>query len=283
MIPEDKFPQLRVERVMNPETGEVTLNYFWDNQAIPKVRLSGRRAERLAGLTLIQKDLNNCANWIIKAAEQAKTLKGDTEAQFTRFEDRDVADQIKALFVAALTFYGKAFTQAAGRRMQLSRDWLDESFRETHDFYMKFRHNMAAHSGDEKLEHAESDMLLVPDSTGTHSPIQLFTNRLQPDFAWSSDDEETFTALIAHVLEKVQSKSEELSSQIFDASMLKGAAFWKAAAQKGTSVDVDSLFSDESSEADDAKAVSSWLPQTSRLHRFGGRMTRRRRRESSES
>jgi len=276
MIPEKEFPRLRVEKLLNPENGEVTLNYFWDDQAIPKVRLTGRRAGRLAGLTLIQKDLKNCANWMAKASELAKTLKGDTEAQFTRFEDRDVADQVKGLFVAALTFYGKAFTEAAGRRMQIPRDWLHESFRETHDFYMKFRHNMAAHSGDEKLEHAESDMVLLPKSSGSHSPIQIYTYRLQPDIVWSNDDAGTFTALIDHVLEKVQSKSDELGKQIFDASMLKGAPFWQAAAAAGTSVDVDSLFSRETSEADDAKAVASWLPATSRLHRFGGRRPRKR-------
>lgn len=259
MTPESEFPNLRVDRVLDPQSGAVALSVWLNDQRVPLVRVTGRRAERVSGLTLIQKDLKNAGRWVVKAAEQAMAMRGDSEAQFIQFQDREVADQIKALFVAALTFYGKAFTEAAGRRAQASRDWLDESFRERHDYFMMFRHNMAAHSGDEQLEKADSHLLLMPNASLTQSPVQLFTNRFQPDIAWADDDTDKFSSLIAHVIEKVEAKHKGLSDAICEAALMKGAAFWQQAVQQGNSVDADSLFPVDKSDANAKKAIASWL------------------------
>ena len=38
----------------------------------------------------------------------------------------------------------------------MSRDWLEAEYRTVHDYFMKYRHNFAAHSGDEQLELTKS-------------------------------------------------------------------------------------------------------------------------------
>jgi hypothetical protein len=82
-------------------------------------------------------------------------------------------------FVTALTFCGKCFSESAGRRAQVSRDWLEAEYRTVHDYFMKYRHNFAAHSGDEQLELTKSYVLIHPDRRD-FLPF-LPTMRMQPD------------------------------------------------------------------------------------------------------
>ena len=145
---------------------------------------------------------------------------------------------IKALFVASLTFYGKCFTEANGRCAQISRNWLDAEHKEIHDYYMMFRHNFAAHSGDEKIELAKTFVLLHPKRKNEVLPY-LPTIRMQPDLVLSRDDESSFEELIIYVTELVSKKYNDLAFKIVEELvMVKDVAFWREKAKLGETVEL---------------------------------------------
>jgi len=192
MIPDSVVQRLTTKRELDQKTGKSDTKYFWDGKPVPQVKLTGAAAEQMSGMAMIQKDLANAGRWIDSAVELIGELEnsGDDSHTYTPVTNRDIGDKIKSYFVSSLIFYAKAFTEAAGRRAQMARDWLDADYRDTHDYFMMFRHNMAAHSGDEKLEIGHTYIILTPSKDG--HDVRLGTHRCQPDLALSEGDEKRF-------------------------------------------------------------------------------------------
>jgi hypothetical protein len=232
-------PRLVPRRELDQETGEATVNYYWDGELAPKAEITGKLAEQLNGYSLIKKDLDSALKWVRLAESLIKDLKtADGENGYFQITDRVSGDTIKALFVASLTFYGKCFTSAAGRRTQASRDWLDAQHREVHDFYMNYRHNFAAHSGNERLEFAKTYVLVSPDGQ-TLIPY-LPTARLQPDLALPGEGDPGLAELIEYVGERVVERYNRVAQKIVDELVLpKGSGFWRAAASGKEPVELE--------------------------------------------
>jgi hypothetical protein len=246
MIPDSSIPRLTTKRELDQSTGQSSTTYFWDGKPVPQVKLSGAVAEQLSGLALIQKDLTNALRWIDNAVKLLGELEAKTESQtnaYSPISNREVGDQIKAYFVSSLVFYAKAFTEAGGRRAQIARDWLDVQFRDTHDYFMMFRHNMAAHSGDEKLEIGHTCLILIPSSQGY--AFRIGTHRCQPDLAISESDEKQFRDLIAHAIEKVSERYNKTATRTIELAFAKGTEFWLVASSKGEAVDATELHKNE--------------------------------------
>lgn len=206
---------------------------------MPQIPLSGAIAENVSGLSLIQKDLANAGRWIAKAEALAESLRSDESQTYYQIKDRDLGDEIKSLFVSSLIFYAKAYTQAAGRRAQMSRDWLDEGFRDAHDYFMSLRHNMVAHSGDDKVELAESYILLLPAGDGFN--FRLATSRMQPDIAMRQEDTGRFRNVIAHAIEKVEQKYNKASRKLIEDAVVLGVGYWTEAYRSGEPVDTKEI------------------------------------------
>jgi hypothetical protein len=243
MIRDSTLPDLQVERFIDPSTGEVSVHYLWKGMLLPKVTLTGKIADTISGLTLIQKDLENAKRWVERALdltskEHAVIPKG---VMYVHLQDRARADEAKAFFVAGLTFYAKAFTEAAGRKVQMQRDSLALEFRDRHNYYMDFRHNFAAHSGDLKLEYATSYLLMIPQRNGT--ALQIATTRLQPDAVGAETQEESFLSLIEHAISVVSDKYDKACTNLVKAAATRPEAFWRAAAQGSVPVDMDKTVS----------------------------------------
>jgi hypothetical protein len=243
MIPDSSLPDFQVERFIDPSTGATSVHYLWKGMLIPKVTLTGKIADTISGLTLIQKDLENAKRWVKRALdltsiEHALMPEGATHIHL---QDRTRADEAKAFFVAGLTFYAKAFTEAAGRKVQMQRDSLAVEFRDRQDYYMDFRRNFAAHSGDLKLEYATSYLLLIPQRKGT--ALQIATTRLQPDAVGAETQEESFLSLIGHAISMVADKYDKACTKLVNAAATRPEVFWRAAAQGGIPVDMDKTVS----------------------------------------
>lgn len=242
MHAERDVPNLRVERFLDPVTGEATVHYLWKDRLVPKVRLGGKAAEQASGLSLIQKDLAVSKQWMEQARSITEQALGtvETGTKYVYAQDRGLYNTVKALFVASLAFYAKAFTEAAGRKAQMQRDWLDEEFREQHDYYMNLRHNFAAHSGDLKVEYADSYLLLVPE-TKRQTALQLATNRVQPDLINTREEGETFVALVDHAIVKVSARYNQAAHALMDAASTKTHTFWVIASSSAQPVDMDPI------------------------------------------
>lgn len=221
-------PRLVPVRKLDQATGVVSHAYYWDGQLARKVEISGRLVEQLNGYTLMKKDLDSALTWIRRAEQLATEVRGVDESQYTHINDREIGYSVKAFFVASLTFYGKCFTEAAGRRAQASRDWLDQKYRDAHDHFMNYRHNFAAHSGDEGMEYAKTYVLIHP-SARMLLPY-LPTARLQPDVALPGVGDIGLAELIENLSVKVVERYDKLVFKIISEHVLpRGPQFWIAA------------------------------------------------------
>jgi hypothetical protein len=130
------------------------------------------------------------------------------------------------LFVAALTFYGKAFSQCEGRRIKLDRKQLDAAFHEAHDSAISFRNNFAAHSGAQFLERSEIALVLPPKAKREVVP-RVFREMTQPDYAVEREGQVSFSALVGHARSLALRKISELPDRILSEEVLpKGYAYW---------------------------------------------------------
>jgi hypothetical protein len=197
---------------MEPSTGKVHRTYTYKEKACTRYELTSRRAQHLAGYTLIEKDLRSVLIWlreIDRLGEPERDLKGSARAT-----DRARYDLVKGFFVAALTFYGKCFTGAEGRLISLDRKQIDERFRALHDECMGFRNNFAAHSGAKRIE-TVSIALAVPLKQGPVNVCNLYRELYQPDVFRTSSGETTMIELVEHVGDIANKKIDLLAQSIF--------------------------------------------------------------------
>lgn len=192
-------------------TGKTYRKYTYKRKPCKTVVMTSKRAEQLAGYTLIEKDLRSCLAWL----DEIDGRHGPTDKQdfFIHNTDRPTYTIIKGLFVALLTFYAKCFTQCEGRRIKLDRKKLDPQFHEIHDSCMNMRHNFAAHSGAEKIEQARIVAAYSPPKKGKLS-IKLYRELDQPDMFGTSDGEVSIRTLLNHVHGMVKSKIEDLTKAV---------------------------------------------------------------------
>lgn len=182
----------------------------------------------MAGYVLIEKDLRSAAVWLTEIDRiRGEDAQFDSKGGNRQSKDRDRYNLVKGLFVAALTFYGKAFAQCEGRRIKLERRQLDIEFHEEHDDAISFRNNFAAHSGAKLLERAEIALVLPPKSKKSVAP-RLYREMTQPDYATAEEGKKTFNELVEHARAIPLRKIAQLNEKILAEEVLtKGYAYWK--------------------------------------------------------
>ncbi len=219
-----------LKQIVASATGTRITQYFYKGRKCKRIQLEGHLARQAAGYTLIEKDLRSVQAWLRRIEELHPQPEGrpDYERYYKR-TDSEVADLVKGLFVASLTFYGKCFTRCSGRRVKLERRQLEDNFRGTHDDFMRYRHSFAAHSGADNFEHAKVAIALPPRKRTPRLP-KIYTELTQPDaVAISSDSELGFLQLVQHVHAIACEKRNAVLQKIWrDDVLAKGAEYWYA-------------------------------------------------------
>jgi hypothetical protein len=217
-----------LKEVVEPQTGKIHRLYWYKGKICKRVPLDTPMARQLAGYVLIEKDLRSASVWL----EEIERIRGDDatlDQQGSRnSKDRGRYNLVKGLFVAALTFYGKAFAQCEGRRVKLERRQIDTAFHEAHDDAIAFRNNFAAHSGAKLLERAEIAVVLPPKPKAGVRP-RVYREMSQPDFVMTRDGDKSFAELIEHVRQFPLKKMDQLSDKLLQEEVMpKGYAHWAA-------------------------------------------------------
>jgi len=230
-------PRLVTKRQIDQTTGVASTTYYWDGRLVPKIEVTGTLVEQLSGWSMIAKDLDSSLKWFRQAEAIANKHRSPNGKGYFHMPAREDFDTVKGLFVASLTFYGKCFTESSGRHAQLSRSALDVNFREIHDDFMRYRHNFAAHSGDEQLEIAKTYVLISADRK-EFVPV-LPTARMQPDLLLPDQGEIGFGELIEHARTKVAEKYDNVARKVINELVVPaGVEFWSAAADKGEPIEL---------------------------------------------
>lgn len=215
-----------VKEVVEPKSGKVHRLYYYKGKQCKRIVLDSPMARQLAGYVLIEKDLRSALVWLDEIEQLRGVDKLLDKHGARRSIDREKYNIVKGLFVAILTFYGKAFAQCEGRKVKLEKRQISEAFREKHDEIIALRNNFAAHSGAILVERAEIAVALPPKSK-RGAPPNIYREMTQPDFKFDQSGEKGFRDLIEHVREIPLRKISELQMKIYKEEVLpKGWDYW---------------------------------------------------------
>lgn len=162
--------------------------YYFRKQLAIRLELSTTRARRLAGLTLVEKDIRTIKRWlaIVQSVMSEFPFVG-TDAGVALAPSDDNAFTVRALYVAIVTTYAKMFTTAEGRGLSLDRNgWVPQAYRGTHDFFIQQRNNFTAHSGRDGFEECKV-VVAIDYSPRNRVAPKLFTELQQPASIGVSD------------------------------------------------------------------------------------------------
>jgi hypothetical protein len=225
---------------LDPVTGELQVDYYLDGKLLPTVRIIGKVVEQFAGAWLLEKDLRNSLKWFRKAEALADSVSLAKPNENVRLENREIGDDVKALFIASLVFYAKAFTEAKGRRSQLKDGDLDKEHLSTHSEFMALRHSFAAHSGEEKFENAFATVIMVPTKQGP--AVRITTDSMQPDFSGHDSSNKSFESLIEHAYKIATKKRESIHTELVTRAATLGVEYWANKSRSSQPVNIDFLF-----------------------------------------
>ena len=160
--------------------------YYYKDQLAIRVELDSHVARRLAGLTLIEKDIRTVKTWIDALQREMRDITAQIDESEMTFLPKDPAASawiviVRALFVAIVATYGKLFTSAEGRSgTSLHKSgWVSERFSKLHDDLIHTRNTFAAHSGSDGPERCRV-ALAIDYTRRNRTPPRIFTELVQP-------------------------------------------------------------------------------------------------------
>jgi hypothetical protein len=174
-----------------------------DGKLCPYVVLEGPIAKRVVGLSLIREDLYS-------VREVFSRMQGNTD---------DIIGN-KALLFGALSLYGKCFTQAKGRGVNLDpkKVFQDSTGKESHYRLMEMRHEFVAHGGNAREEKLKLLLLLDPDKN-TKSMRDIVGRGLSAhgfDSQAQKECLETVDEVLSYVEQSLDEASAYLSKNLSD-------------------------------------------------------------------
>ena len=141
--------ELAIE-ILTKAVGELTKMQYRDSDGdiCPYIVATSKRAKRLSGLTQINFDINYAKERMESAAEQK-----EIELEYV-------------LWLTAITFYGRCFASAKGRRVKLEQkhiEMFDSGAVEYHRSLIELRNEHIAHAGVSPYEDAGVMIVLNPE------------------------------------------------------------------------------------------------------------------------
>lgn len=237
---------LHREYYVDPLSGEKRTIYTYFGEIVPKVTLTGKLADRASALSLILRDLESARKWYAMALEffpeDFFSVNDENNEDETAYHivEKDFADKVRPLMIASVTFYGKAFTSAEGRKIKAEKTWLSEEHVSMHDYIIDLRNNFAAHGGVGDYETAETVLLLLPKSkkniiyfpTTIRSQINMFKSRVENESILKHFD---------YVISILNQKYHALFPRLIEVARSKSILYWMSAAQGGIPIHLDSF------------------------------------------
>lgn len=195
--------------------GKSRVTATYGGRHAPFAQLRGKLVERVIGFNLLRQDLADARQW----AERAKDEMDKTHTDLGQKRNKNGptiqrefhagSELARALFVAGLTFYGKAFNKAAGRRLAgLKEKDLDDQFRTAHIFFISLRDAFAAHSGEEQYEYGHVVIAVHPNPNKVRSVVAQY-EMLRPNLVFEASDGVTFIELLDHAVDVASKKLAE--------------------------------------------------------------------------
>lgn len=216
----------KVVSIIDRDTGEHRQQYFFKRARARRIPLSSQLARQLAGYCLIDRDLRTVVEWLTELKKLVPPSKKSGTYGWSQVESKNSIHI--ALFVAALTFYGKCFAQSESRSIRLSIEWVPKEFHDTHQEVIALRNKFAAHSGDEEYEKVNVVLVLADKKGKLRDSWLLYRELKQIEvITQHPDDSASFEALARELQRKVNQKMQDLNDRIFkDEINPAGLDYW---------------------------------------------------------
>lgn len=211
--------QVKRESRVDPNTGNTSYVYTYKMKRCPTKEIKSPLAKKYVGYDLIYNDLECVHKWINQAhkliPQNRKSQNSDHGDRYIVVSNSNDDSLIQALFIASLTYYGKCFTKAEGRRFKLDCSFVPEGYKLKHKEIMLFRHTIAAHSGKGDWDTGKLRLILSPKKSKKHEPF-IWSELTTLNYHDDSDKDFSFINLVDEVRSKVLAKMEQLSKRILD-------------------------------------------------------------------
>ncbi|MGU9850283.1 hypothetical protein ACU680_05765 [Pseudomonas koreensis] len=168
---------------LNAATGQRESTYTYMGRKCVKFVLDSHLCKQMLAYAAIERDLTAAIVWLKKISDIKLPSANDAlHVDSSAMVDREI---VKALFVAAISFYGKCFTVGDGRSVKLERIMLPEELRETHDTAMTYRHDYVSHSGSRGIESGRAYFVRQKNiERGKPFGYGIKVEMFQPDLVW---------------------------------------------------------------------------------------------------
>lgn len=204
----------KVVPIIDRDTGAHRQQYFYKRTRAQRIPISSHLARQLAGYCLIERDLRTVIEWLIELKKFVPSSKNPEVYGWSRVESSNSTHI--ALFVSALTFYGKCFAQTNARGIRLDSSWVPEDFLETHKQILALRNRFAAHSDDDEYEKVNVVLVLAGKKGRLRDSWMLYRELKQIEvMTQHPDDKASFEGLASELQRKVEQKMQELNDKIF--------------------------------------------------------------------
>ena len=230
----------RIEIISKPntQTGEVGYDYYYKGKQCPTHLINEPISKKYIGYLLIAQDLKDAERWLTLAYKLRPPLKTKPSPNKKTYpyirleEDEDDIEKhknyriTKSLFFSSIVFYGKCFTKAKGRGIQLNKSFVPHEYHDKHDEILEYRHTLAAHSGKGPWDTGKVRLVLPPQKGSGLNPLLKGEVR-RFDFEDDRLDDFPFLKLIKTVREKALAKMSEVGQEIFkDQVFCKEEDYW---------------------------------------------------------
>ena len=217
-----------IEKI-NSENYSIENEYFFKGKNAYKIRLESKTAENLAGYLLIQRDIKNIISWLDLLEKIIHKIYGKNipkTLQLRSTPESEDYDLAKSLFVSLITFYGKLFVKAEGRKVKLEKNIYgeDEYFKGMHDELIRQRNDFVAHSGNNKIEGV--NVVLLIDSDKNSNEIPIITREVFQPNAPSIEYINSIRRVMDHLKSKIDYKTSSIQEKIYNNIVSKGKHFY---------------------------------------------------------
>ena len=207
------FPEGVCLNTLIDPLGRRSVSCLYKGKTVPVAKITGKMAKHVAGYSLIVRDLTDALAWIHESEKITRSISS-VQTKWAVLSNDPVAVTARGLFVGALVFYGKCFSEARGRGTRMKESDIHQTFVAAHRYFIDHRDSYAAHSGDSFIETAATYAMIHPNPKKAKA---VFTQTLitKPTLMNACEaDGVRFDQLIEHVLEIAEKKKAALFDRL---------------------------------------------------------------------
>jgi hypothetical protein len=149
----DTFKNIKRTSIVDTNNGNIEYSYSILGNELSVDYVDTPLARKYIGYDLINSDLYSAKQWmclaykVIDEHKKKRPKSKNGQDVFLGCLSDNEGEVLQALFISSVTYYGKCFTKAEGRKIKLEASNIPKEYLDKHEEIINFRNTIAAHSG----------------------------------------------------------------------------------------------------------------------------------------